>query len=342
MRRVRLGGLEVSAQGLGCMGMSEFRGPAEEAQSLAALDRALELGVTFLDTADLYGRGENERLLGRALAGRRDRVELATKFGIVRDDPADPVTRRYQGDPAYVRRACEASLRRLGVDTIDLYYLHRVATDTPLEETVGAMAALVDAGKVRFLGLSEVTAQELRRAHAVHPIAALQSEWSLWSRTVEAEVIGACRELGVGFVPYGALGLGFLTGTVTAATRLDARDSRARNPRFAAGNLAANTAVVDVVRKVGEARGLTPAQVALAWVHARVSVHGLPVVPIPGTKRRTWLEENAAAVDVQLTAEELAVLDPLAGQVAGDRYGRDQPFRGGWVGDFDRGARGDS
>jgi aryl-alcohol dehydrogenase-like predicted oxidoreductase len=320
MRRVTLGqGLEVSVQGLGCMGMSEFYGPTDERESAATIQRALDLGVTFLDTADMYGFGANEELIAGAIRGRRGEVELATKFGNVRD-PANPAARRVRCDPAYVRQACEASLRRLGTESIDLYYMHRLDQGTPIEETVGAMAELAAAGKIRHLGLSEVTADELRRAHGVHPITAVQAEWSIWTRDVEPAVVPACVELGVGLVAYSPLGRGFLTGTVPAASELGADDFRSRLPRFAAGNADRNAALVEVVRAVAAAHGATPAQVALAWVQQRAEVWDLTVVAIPGTKRRRWLEENVAAVDLRLAEDELAALEPLAGRVTGDRY----------------------
>jgi aryl-alcohol dehydrogenase-like predicted oxidoreductase len=320
-------GLEVSAQGLGCMGMSFAYGPADEAEAIATIHRALELGVTFLDTADMYGIGANEQLVGKAIADRRDQVTLATKFGIVMD-PDNPRKRGVRGDAAYVRQACDASLQRLGLDHIDLYYQHRPDTNVPIEETVGAMAELVAAGKVRHLGLSEASSATIRRAAAVHPIAALQSEWSLFSRDIEADVVGTCRELGVGLVPYSPLGRGLLTGAVGSLDELADDDFRRTQPRFQGDNLDANLQLVAVVREVAEARGVTPGQVALAWVQAQ----GDDVVPIPGTKRRTYLEENAAALDVALTADELARLDVLA--PVGDRYpdmtfvGRDTPDHG--------------
>jgi aryl-alcohol dehydrogenase-like predicted oxidoreductase len=306
-------GLEVSAQGLGCMGMSFAYGPSDEGESIATLHRALDLGVTFLDTADMYGSGDNETLVGKAIAGRRDEVVLATKFGI-RIDPADPRVRRIRGDADYVRSCCDASLARLGVDHIDLYYQHRADLDVPIEETVGAMAELVEAGKVRYLGLSEASVDTIRRAAAVHPIAALQSEWSLFSRDIEDEVVPACRELGIGLVPYSPLGRGLLTGAVTSLDDLADDDFRRTNPRFRGDALAANVAAVAVVREIADAHGVTPGQVALAWVQAQ----GDDVVPIPGTKRRRWLEENLAALDVELTADEQARLGGVT--AAGDRY----------------------
>jgi aryl-alcohol dehydrogenase-like predicted oxidoreductase len=317
MRTTTLGQLTVSAQGLGCMGMSEFYGHTDWDESVATIRRALDFGVTFLDTADIYGAGHNEVLVGRAIAGRRDEVQLATKFGI--DRSAGDGARVRRGEAAYVMRACDASLLRLGVDVIDLYYLHRPPENAEIEETVGAMGELVTAGKVRYLGLSEVDAGLLRRAHAVHPITAVQSEYSLWTRGLETRVAGAMAELGVGLVPYSPLGRGFLTGTLDLAT-LDNKDFRARNPRFAGAAGAANQAIADAVRGVAEAKGVAPAQLALAWVYAQAGRLGVPVVPIPGTKRVKWLGQNVAALNIALTADELAALDPLAGQVAGARY----------------------
>jgi aryl-alcohol dehydrogenase-like predicted oxidoreductase len=317
MNRVSLGGLNVPAQGLGCMGMSEWYGAADWDQSIATIHRALELGVTFLDTADIYGAGHNEVLIGRAIAGSRDDVQLATKFGI--DRTAGDGARVIRGERAYVKRACDASLLRLGVDVIDLFYLHRPPQTAEIEETVGAMAKLVDDGKVRYLGLSEVDNDLLRRAYAVHPIAAVQSEYSLWTRDVEVAALDAMRELSVGLVPYAPLGRGFLTGTVDVST-LDARDFRGRNPRFTSDAVAANQAITDAVRDVAARKGVAPAQVALAWVFAQSDRLGVPVVPIPGTKRVTWLEQNVAALDVVLDADDLAVLDNLATQVVGSRY----------------------
>ncbi len=308
--------LTVSALGLGCMGMSEFYGPTDDAQSLATLERALELGVTFLDTADMYGSGHNEELLGRFLKGRREKVVLATKFGIVR------VPGRYERtidtSPAYVRPACEASLKRLGVEAIDLYYAHRLNPDVPVEDTVGAMAELVRAGKVRALGLSEVSARTLRRAHAVHPIAAVQSEYSLWTREIEAEVLPACRDLGVSFVAYSPLGRGFLTGSIGKDADLAANDFRRISPRFQGDNLERNLRIVDVVKTLAAARGATPGQVALAWLLHQ----GKDIVPIPGTKRIKYLEENVAAAPLTLSTDELARLDQALppGAAAGDRY----------------------
>ena len=317
MHKVSLGELTVSAQGLGCMGMSEWYGSADWDESIATIHRALDLGVTFIDTADIYGAGHNEVLVGRGISGRRDEVQLATKFGI--DRSAGDATRTVRGERAYVKRSCESSLLRLGVDVIDLYYLHRPPQTAEIEETVGAMAELVTEGKVRYLGLSEVDNDLLRRAYAVHPITAVQSEYSLWARDPETTVLDALRELGVGLVPYSPLGRGFLTGTVDLKT-LDAKDFRGHNPRFAGDAGAANQAIADAVRGVAEAKGVTPAQVALAWVHGQGERLGVPVAPIPGTKRVKWLEQNVAALDVTLTADELAVLDPLGDQVVGARY----------------------
>ncbi|MCW2930230.1 MAG: Aldo/keto reductase [Actinomycetia bacterium] len=316
MHTIKLGDLTVSAQGLGCMGMSEWYGAADWDESVATVQAALDRGVTFLDTADVYGAGHNEVLVGRAIAHRRNEVQLATKFGIDRSG-GDGKARVLRGERSYVKRAAEASLLRLGVEVIDLYYLHRPPQTAEIEETVGAMAELVAEGKVRYLGLSEVTSDLLRRAYAVHPIAAVQSEYSLWTRDVETDVLDALRELGVGLVPYSPLGRGFLTGTVDVSA-LGANDMRASNPRFA--NAAANQAIADTVRGVAEAKGVAPAQVALAWVYAQQERLGIPVVPIPGTKRVKWLEQNIAAVDVTLTRDELARLDPLGGQVTGARY----------------------
>jgi aryl-alcohol dehydrogenase-like predicted oxidoreductase len=317
VHKVSLGELTVSAQGLGCMGMSEFYGHTDWDESVATIHRALDLGVTFIDTADIYGAGHNEVLVGRAISGRRGEVQLATKFGI--DRTAGDANRSVRGERAYVKRSCESSLLRLGVDVIDLYYLHRPPQTAEIEETVGAMAELVAEGKVRYLGLSEVDNDLLRRAYAVHPISAVQSEYSLWAREPETTVADALRELGVGLVPYSPLGRGFLTGTVDVNT-LDAKDFRGRNPRFSGDAGQANQVIADTVRDVAAAKGIAPAQVALAWVYAQGERLGVPVAPIPGTKRVKWLEQNVAALDVKLTADELAVLDPLGGQVVGARY----------------------
>ena len=317
MRTTKLGDLTVSAQGLGCMGMSEWYGATDWDESIATINRALDLGVTFIDTADIYGAGHNEVLVGRGIAHRRDEVQLATKFGI--DRSAGDAHRIVRGEHDYVKRSCESSLTRLGVEVIDLYYLHRPPQTAEIEETVGAMAELVTEGKVRYLGLSEVNDELLRRAYAVHPIAAVQSEYSLWTRDPEAKVVGALRDLGVGLVPYSPLGRGFLTGTVDLAA-LDDRDFRRRNPRFRGQAAQDNQAIADAVRKVAEAKGVPPAQVALAWVYAQEERLGIPMAPIPGTKRIKWLEQNVAALDITLTADELALLDPLAAQVTGARY----------------------
>ncbi|MFJ3788307.1 aldo/keto reductase [Kitasatospora sp. NPDC090091] len=317
---VRLGndGPAVGVQGLGCMGMSEFYGPADTAESLATLDAALETGVTLFDTADQYGLGRNEELLGPFVRANRDRVVLATKFASVRKAD-DPTYRAVRNDPPYIRSAVDASLRRLGVDVIDLYYMHRRDPAVPLAESVGAMAELVAAGKVRHLGLSEVTGAELREAYAVHPIAAVQSEWSLFSRDVERSAVPAAAELGVAFVPYSPLGRGFLTGTV-ATEALGADDYRRNHPRFSGENGAANAALLAPVQEIARRHGVSAAQVALAWVHQRAEVHGLTVVPIPGTRKRSRLAENTAAATLRLAPEELAVLEPIADRVAGERY----------------------
>lgn len=308
--------LTVSALGLGCMGMSEFYGSPDEAGGIATIHRALDLGVTFLDTADMYGPFTNERLVGKALAGRRDGVQLATKFGNERNPDGSWVG--INGRPDYVRRAADASLERLGVDHLDLYYQHRVDKTVPIEETVGAMKELVEAGKVRHLGLSEASAETIRRAHAVHPITALQSEYSLFTRDIEDEILPVLRELGIGLVPYSPLGRGMLTGSVPQAGDDDAR-SGGRFPRFQGDNLATNLGLVDKVKELAAAKDVTPGQLALAWVLAQ----GDDVVPIPGTKRVKYLEENVAAASVELTADDLAALEAAVpkGAVAGERYG---------------------
>ncbi|PWC76148.1 aldo/keto reductase [Azospirillum sp. TSH64] len=317
MKQRNIGGiLSVSEIGLGCMGMSEFYGPTDDAQSLTTLERALELGVTHYDTADMYGSGHNETLLARFLAGKRDRVTLATKFGIVRQ-PGE-YARRVDTSAAYVAQACDASLKRLGVETIDLYYAHRINPDIPVEETVGAMADLVNAGKVRALGLSEVSAATLRRAHAVHPIAAVQSEYSLWTRDVEAGVLPTCRELGVSLVAYAPLGRGMLTGAVSSPDQFAENDFRRVAPRFAGDNFDRNLALVEQVKALAAQKGCTPGQVALAWLLAQ----GPDILPIPGTKRIKYLEENVGAAAVTLTVAEVKALsDALPpGVAAGARY----------------------
>lgn len=319
MKKRRLGtqGLEVSEQGLGCMGMSEFYGATDDAESIITLQRALELGIDFFDTSDAYGPHKNEELLGKAFRTCRDQVIIATKFAI-RRDPDNPAVRTIDGRPEYVREACDASLKRLGIDTIDLYYQHRVDPNVPIEETVGAMAGLVHAGKVRYLGLSEAAPQTIRRAHAVHPISALQTEYSLWSRDPEDDILATVRELGIGFVAYSPLGRGFLTGQIKSVDDLATDDYRRYSPRFQGENFSKNLDLVARVTEIAREKGVTPGQLALAWVLAQ----GEDIVPIPGTKRRSYLEENAAASEIELTAPDLAGLDELApkGVAAGMRY----------------------
>ena len=318
MHKRRLGneGLEVSAQGLGCMGMSEFYGSSDEDEAIATILRALDLGVTFLDTADMYGPFTNEKLVGRAIAGRRDEVVLATKFGNQRGE--DGSFLGINGKPDYVRAACDASLQRLGVEHIDLYYQHRVDKTVPIEETVGAMAELVEQGKVRYLGLSEASPETIRRAHAVHPISALQTEYSLWTRDPEDAVLPTVRELGIGFVAYSPLGRGFLSGAITTPDDLEEGDFRRNNPRFQGENFRKNLELVDRVKEIADEKDVTPGQLALAWLLHR----GEDIVPIPGTKRRQYLEENAGASDIELTSDDLERIDDAApkGVTAGDRY----------------------
>jgi aryl-alcohol dehydrogenase-like predicted oxidoreductase len=317
IRKLGTQGLVVSEQGLGCMWMSEFYGATDEAESIATLNRALEIGINFFDTSDAYGPYKNEELLGKAFRTRRDSVIIATKFAI-RRDPSNPTVRTIDGRPEYVREACEGSLKRLGIECIDLYYQHRVDTNVPIEDTVGAMAELVRAGKVRYLGLSEAGPQTIRRAHAVHPITALQTEYSLWSRDPEDEIFASVRELGIGFVAYSPLGRGFLTGQIKSIDDLAADDYRRYSPRFQGENFSKNLELVTRVTEMAREKGVTPGQLALAWVLAQ----GEDIVPIPGTKRRSYLEENAAATEIELSAEDLARLDELAprGAAVGMRY----------------------
>jgi aryl-alcohol dehydrogenase-like predicted oxidoreductase len=317
-RTLGAGGPVVSALGLGCMGMSAFYGQGDDEESTATIERALDLGCTFLDTSDAYGPHTNERLVGAAIARRRDEVFLATKFGLA-IEPGDPPRRSIHGEPDYVRAACDASLARLGVDHIDLYYQHRVDPATPIEETVGAMAELVAAGKVRHLGLSEASAATIRRAHAVHPIAAVQSEYSLWTRDLETEILPTLRELGIALVAYSPLGRGFLAGRFTRTEELEEGDWRRSGPRFSSEHLDANLALARRVAALAHGRGVTPGQLALAWVLGQ----GEDIVAIPGTRRRSYLEENLGALDFELSADELARIGEVVGEASGERYPAD-------------------
>ncbi|MGN9759790.1 aldo/keto reductase [Streptomyces sp. SD31] len=317
--RLGAAGPEVGVQGLGCMGMSFAYGPSDAGESRATLERALELGVTLYDTADAYGAGENEKFLSPFFKAHRDEVVIATKFALA-IDPDDPTKRIIRNDTPYIRQCIEASLKRLDVDAIDLYYMHRRDVNVPIEETVGVMAELVREGKVKHLGLSEVTADELRAAQTVHPIAAVQSEWSLFSRDIEAKVVPAARELGVALVPYSPLGRGFLTGSFAKAEDLTSGDFRRQQPRFTGDNAAANAALLEPIRTVAEAHGASLGQIALAWVQQQMALHGLPVIPIPGTRKPTRVEENVAATRIVLGEEDMELLEPIAAKVAGDRY----------------------